>query len=222
VEIWLPLPLKHGEDGRGDALHRHRRGRNGRQRRGHRAPDPVGCSYFSPAECNPLLEKVATMQSTTALLVSSTDLNWVALRALLAGWPEVHVIDDVQRREYALAIAAREQPDLILVASDLAGMQLVPLVRDLRAASSCSRTVVLGKLLAPEAHDQINDLDVACFVQWKALTPERIQVALAAVRAGELYVGCKARGRSRRSTRQSASEALAVPIAQRSYRSCGL
>ncbi len=89
------------------------------------------------------------MQSTAALLVSSTNFNWVGLRAILAGWPEVHVIDDMQRREHALSIAARDHPDLILVASNLAGMQLVPLVRDLRAASLHSRIVVLGQFLAP-------------------------------------------------------------------------
>ncbi len=112
------------------------------------------------------------MQSTTALLVSSTDLNWVGLRAILADWPEVHVIDDVQQRELALPIAARERPDLILVASDLAGMRLVPLVRDLRAASPDSQIVVLGKFPEPEAYGQFVDLDVAGFAQWKTATPE--------------------------------------------------
>jgi len=124
------------------------------------------------------------MQSTAALLVSSTNFNWVGLRAILAGWPEVHVIDDVQQREYAMLITAqecsdlmlitaRERSDLILVASDLAGLRLVPLVRDLREASPCSRIVMLGKLLEPEAHGHLVDLDMAGFVQWKTVTPER-------------------------------------------------
>jgi len=128
------------------------------------------------------------MQSTTALLVSSTDLNWVALRALLAGWPEVHVIDDVQRREYALPVAAREQPDLILIAADLAGVCVVPLVRDLRAVSPRSRIVVVGKFLEPEAHNQLDDLDVASFIQWKTVTLETLWLAIAAVRDGKMQV----------------------------------
>ncbi len=131
------------------------------------------------------------MQSTTALLVSSNNFNWVGLRAILAGWPDLRVIDDVQQREHALPIVAREHPDLILVASDLASLRLVPLVRDLREASPCSRIVVLGKTLEPEAHGQLVDLDVAGFVQWKIVTPERIRLVLAAVRDSELYVGCK-------------------------------
>ncbi len=128
---------------------------------------------------------------TTALLVSSDNFNWVGLRATLAGWLEMHVVDDVRQREPALRIAARDHPDLILVASDLAGLRLVPLVRDLRAASPLSRIVVLGKLLDPEAHRQLDALDMAAFVQWKTVTPERLWIVLAAVRAGELYVGCK-------------------------------
>jgi len=136
------------------------------------------------------------MQSITALLISSTDLNWVGLRAILAGWPEVHVIDDVQRRDYALAIAVREQPDLILVASDLAAMGLVPLVRDLRAASPRSRIVVVGKFLEPEAHGQLIDLDVAGFVQWKTVTSERIRLVLAAVRDGKMQVVSKEASRA--------------------------
>ncbi len=129
------------------------------------------------------------MQSATALLISSTNFNWVGLRAILAGWPEVQVIDDVQRREYALPIAAREQPDLILVASDLLpGMRLVPLIRDLHMVSTCSRIVVLGKFLEPEPRLQLDGLDVDGFVQWEVVIPERIRLALAAVRAGQLYV----------------------------------
>jgi len=133
------------------------------------------------------------MQPGTALLVSSTDLNWVALRAILVGWPEVHVIDDVQRREYALPIAARERPDFILVASDLLlpCLQLVPLVRDLRTVSPDSQLVVFGRPLEPEVHLQLDGLDVAGFVQWDVVTPERVRLALTAVRAGDLYVGCK-------------------------------
>jgi len=131
------------------------------------------------------------MQLTTILLIPSDNFNWVGLRAILADWPEVRVVADVQRRESALRLAAHEQPDLILAASDLAGMRLVPLVRDLRAASPHSRVVVFGKLLESEAHRELDKLDVAAFVQWKTATPERIRLILAAVRAGELYVGCK-------------------------------
>jgi len=129
------------------------------------------------------------MQPATALLVSSTNFNWVGLRAILAGWSEVQVIDDVQRREYALAIAAREHPDLILVASDLAGVRLVPIVSSLRAASPCSRIVVLGQFLEPEDRNQLDDLGVAGFIYWGAGISGHVRLALAAVWEGPLYVG---------------------------------
>jgi len=143
-------------------------------------------SSVALTQYDPLPGKVVIMPFTTALLVSSTDLNWVGLRAILAGWPKVHVIDDVQQRELALPIAAREHPDLILVASDLLGVRIVPLVHDLHMTSPCSRVVVLGQPLEPAAHADLKELDVTSFVQWKTVTPQRIQLILAAVRAGEL------------------------------------
>jgi len=136
-------------------------------------------------------QSTAPMLPTTALLVSSSNFNWVGLRATLADWPEVRVIDDVQQREPALRIMTQEHPDLILLASDLAGLRLVPLVRDLRAASPSSRIVMLGKLLDPETHRQLTALDVAAFLQWKVVTPECLRHVLAAIRTGEVYVGCK-------------------------------
>jgi len=156
-----------------------------------RTPQQRGktCLRRSAHRATGLLERDLTIQPATALLVSSTDLNWVGLRAILAGWPEVHVIDDVQRREHALPIAAWEHPDLVLVASDLAGMQLLPLMRDLRPASPYSRGIVLGKLLEPKAHGQLVEFDVAAFVQRKTVTPSRIQLILATVCKGEMYVG---------------------------------
>jgi len=111
------------------------------------------------------------MQPATALLVSSTDPHWVALRAILAGWPEVYVIDDVQQREFALPIATRKQPDLILVASDLVVLHLVSLVRDLCAASPRSGGVVLGQPLEPEVYSQLDDFCVVDLVQWEVVTP---------------------------------------------------
>ncbi len=131
------------------------------------------------------------MQPATALLVSSTDLNWVGLRATLAGWPEMHV-DDVQQRDYALAVAARERPDLILilVASDLAGLRLVPLVRDLREASLHSRVVVLGQPLDPKAHRQLDALGMAGFIHWMTVTTEALRlVIVAAVSDGKMQAG---------------------------------
>ena len=125
---------------------------------------------------------------TTALLVSSTNFNWVGLRGTLAGWPELRVIDDVQQHEPALRITTQEHPDLILLASDLATLRLV---RDLHTASPSSRVVVLDQRLEPETYSQLDALGVAGFIQWKAVTPERIRLALATICEGQLYVGCK-------------------------------
>lgn len=126
------------------------------------------------------------MQPITVLLVRSTTVHWTKLRAMLQGWSEAHIVDDVQRREPGVQVAAREQPDLILVASDLPGVPPVPLVRDLRGASAQSQIIMIGKVLTPEEHRQLADLDLAGFLQWTSVTPERLRSVIDAVRDGEV------------------------------------
>jgi len=82
--------------------------------------------------------------------------------------------------------AIREQPDLIFVASDLAGVSPVALVREVRAVSPTSQVIMIGKLLTPEEHSQLADLDLAGFLQWKCVTPERLRLVSETVRDGEV------------------------------------
>jgi len=124
------------------------------------------------------------MQPTTVLLVHPVAFYWTKLRAMLQEWPEVHIVDDVQRREPAVQIAAAEEPDLIFVASNLPGVAPVPLVRDLRHAHVQSQIIMIGKLLAPEEHRQLADLDLASFLQWTCVTPERLRNVIETVRDG--------------------------------------
>jgi len=102
----------------------------------------------------------------------------------------VRVIDDVQRREYALPIAARERPDLIRVASELPpGAPLVPLVRDLRAANPHSWVVALGQPLEPEARHRRDDLDKLGVIHWIIMAPEALWLMIAAVSDGKVGRG---------------------------------
>ncbi len=98
----------------------------------------------------------------------------------------MRIVADVQQRESAVQASAREQPDLIFVASDLAGVSPVPLVRELRAVSPASQAIMIGKLLTPEEHSQLAELDLAGFLQWKCVTPERIRLVSETVRDGEV------------------------------------
>ncbi len=129
------------------------------------------------------------MQPATILFVHPVTFHWTKLRVALQGWPDVHIVDDVQRREPAVQVATREQPDLILVASDLPGVPPVPLVGDLHHASAQSQIIMIGTLLNPEEHRQLADLDLACFLQWSCVTPERLRNVIEAVRDGAVRAG---------------------------------
>ncbi len=126
------------------------------------------------------------MQPQTILIIRSATFNWVGLHATVESWPGMRIIDDVQQREPAVQASAREQPDLIFVASDLVGVSPVALVRELRAVSPTSQVIMIGKLLTPEEHSQLADLDLAGFLQWKCVTPERLRLVSEAVRDGEV------------------------------------
>jgi len=126
------------------------------------------------------------MQLQTILIIRSATFNWVGLRATVESWPDMRIVDDVQQREPAVQASAREQPDLIFVASDLVGVSPVALVRELRAVSPTSQVIMIGKLLTPEEHSQLADLDLAGFLQWKCVTPERLRLVSEAVRDGEV------------------------------------
>jgi len=125
-------------------------------------------------------------QLQTSLIIRSSTFNWVGLRATVETWPDMRIVADVQQRESAVQAATRERPDLVFVASDLAGVSPVALVRDLRAVSPTSQAIMIGKLLTPEEHSQLAELDLAGFLQWKCVTPERIRLVSEAVRDGEV------------------------------------
>jgi len=129
------------------------------------------------------------MQPQTILIIRSATFNWVGLRAMVESWPDMRIVGDVQRRELAGQVAARDQPDLIFVASDLPGLPPVPLVGALHHASAQSQIIMIGPLLDPEEHRQLADLDLACFLQWTCVTPERLRNVIEAVRDGVIRAG---------------------------------
>jgi len=124
------------------------------------------------------------MQPRTILIIRSATFNWVGLRATVESWPGMRIVGDVQRREPAMQAAARDLPNLIFVASDLPGVPAVPLVGALHHASAQSQIIMIGPLLDPEEHRQLADLDLACFLQWTCVTPERLRNVAEAVRDG--------------------------------------
>lgn len=128
----------------------------------------------------------------TVLLVSADHVHWLGLHALLAGQPEMRLLDDVRQAAVAARIAAADHPDYIVADAD--GNGIVPLARQCGRASPASRVVVVG---AREAlrHDQLErliELGLRGYLLWEGLRREAVVRCLAAVRDDGLFVADRA------------------------------
>jgi len=93
----------------------------------------------------------------------------------------MEVIGEVHRRDEIVQSATAEQPDVIFVGSDLPGLPIVPLVREVRELSPTSRVVVVGKLLDAVDHAYLTQLGVAAFVVWKDVTEIKLRIVIEGV-----------------------------------------
>jgi len=126
----------------------------------------------------------------TILLVSSDHPYAARLRVALAACPTLAVGGDVRTGADAVRLAARDHPEAIVLAADLPGRLLVPLVRDLRAASDASRIVVIGDLAALDG-DTVGfllDLGIAACLLWSEVRPEALPPHVATVLDSETLV----------------------------------
>lgn len=75
--------------------------------------------------------------------------------------------------------------------SDLPGVPVVPLARELRVASPASHIVVAGRLLTSAEHDELMALKARGFLVWNDLDEDSVPSILGVVRRG-LYVASEA------------------------------
>ncbi len=123
------------------------------------------------------------MRLRTIVLVSSDHPQAARARAALAAYPTLAIGGAVRTGEKAVRLAARDHPDAIVLAADLPGRLLAPLVRDLRAASDASRIVVIGELAALDGETValLLDLGVAACLLWADVRPEELPRHVATV-----------------------------------------
>jgi len=87
----------------------------------------------------------------TLLLVGVDHSYTAALRLALTAWSPVRLVGDVPPGEESVAHAARLRPDALLLAVNLPGQRLAPLVRALRVASPGSKMLVSAARVALDA-----------------------------------------------------------------------
>jgi len=126
----------------------------------------------------------------TILLVSADHPPAAPLRAALTTSPALRLVGDVRHGVEAAREAARLRPAVILLAADLPDRLLLPLVRDVRAASAASVVVVVGARAALDGATlrALFDLDVRGCLAWEDAPPESLPHSLATVLVGGVVV----------------------------------
>ena len=121
------------------------------------------------------------------LVVADYPLVRAGLRMLLEHEPDMRVVAMTGDRNEALAVAARESPDLILIELDLPSEDVGTFLPELREAAKNARLLILTSNVDPEAHRQVVRLG-AMGVVLKHQTPEVLIKAIRKVHAGEVWL----------------------------------
>jgi DNA-binding NarL/FixJ family response regulator len=129
----------------------------------------------------------STTQSVIVLLLGTRPIMRSALKMLIESRKGLTVVGEAGTSTDALAIAARERPDIILLDPDFGddlGLELVP---RLLAATDRSRVVVLTGLGDRDAHQRAAHLGALGLVL-EQQTPDVLFRAIEAVHGGELWL----------------------------------
>jgi two-component system, NarL family, nitrate/nitrite response regulator NarL len=110
-----------------------------------------------------------------------------ALRMLVESQPEMTVVGEATDRDTAMLIAAREQPDIILLDLDLGQESGNDFLRALLTAAKRARVIVLTGIRDPAVHRQAVSLG-ATGVVLKEQAFETLMKAIERVHAGETWL----------------------------------
>lgn len=121
------------------------------------------------------------------LLVDDHVVVRAGLRMIIQSRPGMAIAGEAGSREEALALAAAEHPDIILLDLDLGGESGADLITELISASSEARIIILTGLRDPEVHRQAVLLGAMGIVK-KEKAAEVLINAIERVHAGEAWL----------------------------------
>lgn len=121
------------------------------------------------------------------LLVEDHGIVRAGLRMLIESQPELTLVGEAANRVEALALASREQPDVILLDLDLDGEVILDNIPALLAATNQARVVVLTGVRDPEIHRRAVRLGAVGLVL-KENAAEVLLRAITQVHAGEAWL----------------------------------
>jgi two-component system, NarL family, nitrate/nitrite response regulator NarL len=121
------------------------------------------------------------------LIVDDHPIVRAGLRMLIKNNRDMTVVGEADGRSEALASAAREQPNIVLLDLDLGDESGLDFLRDLLAASPEARVLVLTGVRDPEAHRRAVHLG-AMGIVLKDRAAEILIKAIEKVHAGEVWL----------------------------------
>ncbi len=165
-------------------------------------------SFINRGECSgaldaedvapPAARRTEQMQpsQSNVLLISADHVTcqWMGLRALLHAEPDLHVLADMPQATEIVRVVADQHPDHVLIDAAVGGIGLVPLVRQVRRASSASRVVVIGTkgTLHRDTLLQLIEQGTRGYLLWEGLDEATVVRCLAAVREDDVLAGHRA------------------------------
>src|SRR6266545_601649 len=128
-----------------------------------------------------------TTSQIRVLIVDDHELVRTGLRLLLERHPRMTVVGEAANRADVLAIAVREQPDIILLDLDLCGESSLDVLPELLGGANRARVILVTGVRAPEEHYRAVHLGAMGLVRKEQAADVLIQ-AIEKVHAGEIWL----------------------------------
>jgi two-component system nitrate/nitrite response regulator NarL len=153
--------------------------------------------------------------ATRVLIVDDHAIFRQGLKLLLQRDSQVTVIGEAPDADKALAIATKEQPDIILLDVDLEGFDALEILESLQAAAPATRIIILTGVRTPELQARALRLGAKGFVS-KDQSADLVLRAIKKVHEGELWfdrgtVGAAVMRLLKGKTEQDATAATLTP-----------
>jgi DNA-binding NarL/FixJ family response regulator len=126
-------------------------------------------------------------QSIRILLVDDHELMRTGLRMMVERHPAMTVVGETASRDEALAIAARVQPDIVLLDLDLGGQNSLTVLANLQQVAPEARVILVTGMREPEEHQRAVQLGVMGLVR-KEQAADVLLKAIEKVYAGEVWL----------------------------------
>lgn len=129
----------------------------------------------------------SSAQTTRVVLVDDHELMRTGLRMLVERHPAMAVVGEAAGPDEALVVAAREQPDIILLDLDLGGANSLATLPGLLQVAPGARVILVTGMREPEEHQRAVELGAMGLVRKEQAAEVLIQ-AIERVSAGEVWL----------------------------------